>query len=75
MAQNSKKYPSQNSSQNRLSTIHVIVDDRESSCGTVEALKTFDEVQVSIQRLRLGDYEVNGKLLFERKTLLISLHR
>lgn len=70
MPQNLKKYSTKHNKQNILSKIHVIVDDRETTSGVVEALDVFEEVEVSIQRLRLGDYEVDDKLLFERKTLL-----
>ena len=49
--------------------IHVIVDDREAKCLTVRALKETDGVDVVIQRLPLGDYKIDNRLLFERKTL------
>ena len=49
--------------------IRVRVDDREVGCGVVEALKSFEEVEVTVERLKLGDYEVDGRLIFERKTL------
>jgi DNA excision repair protein ERCC-4 len=52
------------------SRIRVIVDDREVNCGTVEVLKETEGVDVTVRHLTLGDYEVDGRLLFERKTLL-----
>lgn len=52
------------------SRIRVVVDNREANCGTVEVLKETDGVDVTLRHLPLGDYEVDGRLLFERKTLL-----
>jgi DNA excision repair protein ERCC-4 len=49
--------------------IEAIADDREANSGVVDALRGLDEVRVSIRRLELGDYELDGRLLFERKTL------
>ena len=54
----------------RATPIRVVVDDREVGCGTIEALKRFDDVEVVVRRLTLGDYEVDGRILFERKTLI-----
>jgi len=47
----------------------IVVDDRETRCGIVEILETIESVSVTVKRLTCGDYEVDGKLLFERKTL------
>ncbi len=47
----------------------IVVDDRETRCGIMERLETIESVSVTIKRLTCGDYEVDGKLLFERKTL------
>ena len=47
----------------------VRVDDREARSGVVAALQQQDDVQVIVQRLDIGDYEVDGRLLVERKTL------
>lgn len=46
----------------------IIVDDRESRL-VMEALQAQPDCRVSVQRLSLGDYQVDDKLLFERKTL------
>jgi len=48
----------------------VIADDREAGSGTVEVLKNMDRVDLLIERLPLGDYAWDGRLLFERKTLI-----
>ncbi|MDP2883668.1 MAG: ERCC4 domain-containing protein [Ignavibacteria bacterium] len=44
------------------------MDDRESECGIPEMLRKTASVSVSMQRLPLGDYLVDQKLLVERKT-------
>jgi ERCC4-type nuclease len=48
---------------------NIIIDDRESGCGIAEMLRKTPGVSVSMQRLPLGDYLVDQKLLVERKTL------
>jgi len=48
----------------------IVVDDRETRCGIVEILETIGPVSVTVKRLACGDYEVDGKLLFERKTMI-----
>ncbi len=48
----------------------IVVDDRETRCGMVEIFEALDSVSVTVKRLTCGDYEVDDKLLFERKTLL-----
>lgn len=50
------------------SHVSVIVDDREPQC-VAEALRTHPECKVMTQRLSMGDYLVDDRLLFERKTL------
>jgi len=47
---------------------NIIIDDRESECGIAEILRKTAGVSVSMQRLPLGDYLVDQKLLVERKT-------
>jgi len=48
--------------------ISIIVDDREPP-SVIEALQSLQGCQVATQRLLLGDYLVDDRLLFERKTL------
>lgn len=48
--------------------VSVIVDDREPRC-VAEALQSIPECEVTTQRLSIGDYLVDNRLLFERKTL------
>jgi DNA excision repair protein ERCC-4 len=47
----------------------VQADDRESTSPVVELLSQSPDFQVAVTRLKLGDYLVDGKFLFERKTL------
>jgi DNA excision repair protein ERCC-4 len=49
--------------------ICVVADDREANSEVVDALRNCSECAVRIARMRLGDYQVGGRLLFERKTL------
>lgn len=51
-------------------SIPIVVDDREQRSGVVEPLLRTQQFDVSVQRLSLGDYRVDGRFLFERKTLL-----
>lgn len=51
-------------------SISVVVDDRETGSGVLRALRDIKGVTVTVRRLPLGDYEVDGRILFERKTLL-----
>jgi DNA excision repair protein ERCC-4 len=51
-----------------MSTVRIIADDRESQAGVIEALKNLDGAEVSVRRLALGDYLLDERLLFERKT-------
>ena len=48
--------------------ITILVDDRESSLVS-DVLRQSPELDVTVTRLRLGDYLADGRLLFERKTI------
>ncbi len=50
--------------------INIIVDDREVGSGIMDIFHAIDGVSIGVRRLTLGDYEVDGRLLVERKTLL-----
>jgi len=49
--------------------INIIADHREKNSGVLETLRGYDSVSLSIQTFPLGDYYVDNRLLFERKTL------
>ena len=48
--------------------IVVTADDRERPSGVIESLAATAGVCVEVRRLNLGDYDVMGRLLVERKT-------
>lgn len=50
-------------------TIAITVDDRERNVGVLDELRSRPEVDVSIARLQVGDYLVEGTFVVERKTL------
>jgi DNA excision repair protein ERCC-4 len=52
-----------------VSSIQIIADDRESQSTVIEALKRQKGAEVMVRRLALGDYLLDERLLFERKTL------
>jgi len=54
----------------KFTYIQVTADDREWKSGVIEALRSIEGVKVKMERLSVGDYEVDGRLLFERKTLI-----
>lgn len=47
----------------------IVCDHRERPSGVPSALAARPNVQITLQRLRLGDYRVNDALIVERKTL------
>jgi ERCC4-type nuclease len=51
------------------SPIPIVIDDRESASGILDEIDARDEFISEVRRLPLGDFEVDGRLLFERKTL------
>lgn len=52
------------------SNIRVVADDREPADAVIGALNAMPDVQLSITHLDVGDYIVDDRLVFERKTLL-----
>jgi DNA excision repair protein ERCC-4 len=53
-----------------VSSTQIIADDRESQSPVIHALRRQNGAEVTVQRLVLGDYLLDERLLFERKTLL-----
>ena len=47
----------------------VVVDDREKNSGVADALQQKENVVIQVQRIPCGDYLVDDRLVFERKTL------
>lgn len=50
--------------------VSIVVDDRETRSRVMQALRAVENVSITMRRLDVGDYEVDGRLLVERKTLL-----
>jgi DNA excision repair protein ERCC-4 len=48
--------------------IQVVVDDRERSSGVLTELEKLEGVTIKIEHLTVGDYCIDGAVLFERKT-------
>ncbi len=51
-----------------INLVNIIADDREPD-SVINQLKVYDNIKLTKQRLAIGDYEINGRLLVERKTL------
>ena len=49
--------------------IYIIADDRECKSEVIQSLLQIEDVDVSIQRLSMGDYQIDNRLIVERKTL------
>ena len=49
--------------------INIIADDRERKSDVIKSLLEIENVDVDIQRLSLGDYQVGRRMVIERKTL------
>jgi ERCC4-type nuclease len=55
--------------QNNDLPIHIIADDREHKSEVIQSLLQIEDVDVSIERLTMGDYQIDNRLIVERKTL------
>lgn len=53
-----------------LPSVRIIVDDREANSEVVLSLRQTKGVAIDVQHLSLGDYQIEGRLLVERKTLI-----
>lgn len=49
-------------------SVKIIADCRERHSGVIELLSGEGDVDVEIRQLALGDYQVEGEVVFERKT-------
>ncbi len=50
-------------------TINIIADDREHKSEVIKSLMGIENVEVCIRRLSMGDYQIDNRLIVERKTL------
>lgn len=48
--------------------LHIGIDDRERNKDLLEALRGIEDVELVIRRLEIGDFEIEGSVLIERKT-------
>jgi len=51
-------------------SIPIIADHREARSPVVEALKQLPSIELRLQQLAAGDYVVDGRCVFERKTVV-----
>ena len=51
------------------SPINVIADDREQKSSVIESLLQIEDIDISIQRLPIGDFKIEDRLILERKTI------
>jgi ERCC4-type nuclease len=51
-----------------IEKVVILVDDRERPSGVVEELEKLSGVLVRIDHLAVGDYNVDGSVLVERKS-------
>ncbi len=50
--------------------VRIVIDDREFGTVATEALLKAEDATCSFQRLEVGDYQVDDRLVVERKTLV-----
>lgn len=50
-------------------TFNIISDDREQKSEVIQSLLGIENVAVRIRRLSIGDYQVDNRVIVERKTL------
>lgn len=49
--------------------INIIADDREQKSDVIRSLSQIENVVIQVQRLSMGDYQVDNRVVLERKTL------
>ncbi len=50
--------------------VRIVADDRENAGGVIEALRRHDNIELTVQRLGVGDFLVGERCIVERKTLV-----
>ena len=53
----------------KTTRFRITADDRERKCEVVSLLSEAENIDLTVQRLSLGDYTIDGLLIVERKTL------
>lgn len=64
-----RSYKGHDNGAHRLKPFPIQVDDRESASAVIDLLRQSPDFHVTVTRLKLGDCLVDGRFLFERKTL------
>ncbi|MBT8331074.1 MAG: hypothetical protein KJP06_01980 [Deltaproteobacteria bacterium] len=49
--------------------INIVADDRECKSDVIKLLSEIENIDLSIRRLAMGDYQIENRLIFERKTI------
>lgn len=49
--------------------VHIIADDREQKSEAIATLEGIEDVAVQVRRLKVGDYQIDNRVIVERKTL------
>jgi len=49
--------------------IDIVADDREQKSDVIRFLSEIEHVRIHIKRLTIGDYQIDNRLLIERKTI------
>jgi DNA excision repair protein ERCC-4 len=57
-----------------MQQIKIVADDRERRSGIPEFFANVADIDLVVERMLLGDYFVDDRLLFERKTLKDLIH-
>jgi DNA excision repair protein ERCC-4 len=52
-----------------MDRLAITIDDRERGSALFDLLQSAAHIRVAVERLSVGDYDVDGRFLFERKTL------
>ncbi len=47
--------------QKHTEPVHIVADDRERKSDVIESLLEIENVEVEIQRLSLGDYQIDNR--------------
>jgi len=57
-----------------MQQIKIVADDREKKSGIPNILANYANIDLSVERMLLGDYLLDDRLLFERKSLKDLIH-
>lgn len=52
----------------KINQIHITINHRKPN-SLIDALSLYENIEITRQHLATGDYEIDGRLLIERKNL------